>query len=139
MLLRITYSLSLLLSISLAYFLHDHLSTCEEDAWGYIGEKNIEILIISSLLVKWIFVIIVTIDSIILVKRRIRESDIKNLTLKWVLLVTLVGVLNLFFFNLVDLPGRCDRIIGPADTGLFLSMISIFIVSISRLIILNRA
>jgi hypothetical protein len=139
MLLKITYSLSLLLSISLAYFLQDHLSICEEDAWGYIGEKNIELLIISSLLVKWIFVIIVTIDSILIVKRRIREPDIINLTLKWVLLVTSIGVLNLVFFNLWDLPGRCDRIIGPADTGLFLSMISILIISISRLIILKRA
>ena len=136
--LKIGYIVIFFSSMLIAFFLYPHLRTCPSEAWGYYGPKNIEDLVIISFVFKYAVILFISIDTYKELKNKWKTNPYKKIALIWVLVIFVICFLEILIHKTSDIPNRCDRIIGPADTGLFLSMISICLLSLIRLKFLHK-
>ena len=136
--LKIAYIVIFFSSFFIAFFLYPHLRTCPSEAWGYYGPKNIEDLVIIAYVFKYLVTLFICIDTFKELKKNWKTKPLKKLALTWVLVLIIIWYMQKMIHTSSDIPNHCDKIIGPADTGLYLSMISICILALIRLIFLSK-
>ena len=134
---KIIYLILLGTSIILLPYLYEKIDQCEEESYGYFGPNNIlELLILSSLYIL-VEVIIFSIDNLILLTKKIMKKEVNDSELYCFIGAIVMFILWLLIIGQYNRNGTCDRIIGPADTGLFLAVLITAIINFWKVIIIK--
>jgi len=83
--------------------------------------------------------IIYTIDGFILLINKTEESKVNNPELRCLVVAIFSSIVWFIIFIVISDNHRCDLIIGPADSGLFLAMLIAVLINIWKVKILNKS
>ena len=133
---RKNYSILLGISFLLLFLLYETIDQCVE-SYDILNPNNI--LFIFGL--GYIFIlfefIIFSIDNLKLLTKKIMKKEVRNSEL-YCFLGSIIMIVS--WFSIIDKyndNGTCDRIIGPADTGLFLAVLITAIINFWKVIIIK--
>ena len=112
---------------------------CEGESYGRMGGFEISNLLIFSVFVLFLDFVVYLIDGIILLTKKVFKKTVNNSELKNFASLFLILLLWLLILRLNSNNGKCDVIIGPADTGLCLAMLLSVVVNYWKFQILKKA
>lgn len=135
---RILYAILLLVSVIFLPFLLQKIGQCEEESYGYYGSNNIEGLLILSGLFVLIEFVVFSIDNLILLIKKMIKREVNNSELFCLSGAIIMFVLWILIVRKYSGNETCDRIIGPADTGLFLAMLISAIINLWKVVSLKK-
>lgn len=132
------YYTFLTISIVFLFFIYPKIDQCEEKSYGYYGSNNIEGLLASGFLFLILEFIIYSIGGLIILIKKLMKRDVNQSEFR-----CLVGTISLFFlwffiYVTYSRNGKCDTIIGPADTGLFLAMLTSVFINLWKLLSITK-
>jgi len=131
---------NLLFWLSVLFFLPLFLSIdqCTGESYGRMGGNEISNLLVFSGLILLLHFVIYFIDGVVLITKRIFHRHVNNTELKFLLILILILFLWIFVSARYSRNGKCDWIIGPADTGFCLAMLFSVLINYWKLQILKK-
>ena len=124
MLKKITYFVFLAFSVFFLILLFFKIDQCEEESYGWYGDKNIEGLLFAVGLFLVIQFLVYFFGIVKLIIWKLRKKDLNKVDIICNIKGVLLFIIWLITLGIYSKNGQCDVIIGPADSGFFLAMIA---------------
>ncbi len=114
------------------------IDQCEGESYGRMGGNEISNLLFFSALFLMLHFVIYLLDGIVLLTKKTFKKNVNNSELKFLIIPILILVLWFLVSARYSRNGKCDWIIGPADTGLCLAMLFSVLINYWKLQILKK-
>jgi hypothetical protein len=111
---------------------------CEGESYGRMGGNEISNLLIFSGFILLLHFVIYFLDGIVLLIKKIFKRRVNNSELKFLVILILILFLWVVVTARYSNNGKCDWIIGPADTGFCIAMLFSVLINYWKLQILTK-
>lgn len=114
------------------------IDQCEGESYGRMGGNEISNVLFVSALFLLLHFVIYLMDGIVLLTKKIFKREVNNSELKFILILILILLFWMVVVARYSKNGKCDWIIGPADSGLCLAMLFSVLINYRKLQIVKK-